>query len=82
VQHDYDFYDAELLKFLDAGWIKASRVINNFLHKAAHTTGDAFLLWRLKKMIMDGIIDAQGELKNMKDFEVKARIAVPDLTTE
>ena len=37
------------------------------------TTGDAYLLWRLKLMIADGKIDTQGEIKGMKDFEVKVK---------
>jgi hypothetical protein len=54
-------------------WQKGSKVIHNFLNKAAHTTGDAYMLWRLKTMIAAGIFDVQGELKNMKDFEVKTK---------
>ncbi|MEO5997383.1 MAG: DUF3658 domain-containing protein [Chitinophagaceae bacterium] len=73
VQNDDEFYDEALLKFINTDWIKASKLINGFLNKAAHTTGDAYLLWRLKKMITAGKLDAQGELKNMKDFEVKTK---------
>ena len=72
-QHDEDFYDVELVKFITPDWQKASKVISHFLHKANETTGDAYLLWRLKKLIMDDVIDAQGELKNMRDFEVKLK---------
>jgi hypothetical protein len=32
-----------------------------------------YLLWRLKLMIAEGRIDAQGEIKGMKDFEVKLK---------
>ena len=73
VQYDDEFYDDELLKFINTDWIKVSKLIYGFLHKATHTTGDAYLLWRLKKMIAAGRLDAQGELKNMKDFEVKTK---------
>ncbi|MDQ6762173.1 MAG: DUF1835 domain-containing protein [Bacteroidota bacterium] len=72
-QYDYNYYDAELVKFITHDWLKANKVISHFLHKANQTTGDAYLLWRLKKLIADNKIDAQGEIKNMKDFEVKAR---------
>ena len=32
-----------------------------------------YLLWRLKLMIADGQFDVQGEVKNMKEFEVKKK---------
>jgi hypothetical protein len=71
-QADYDFYDAELKKMVTPDWQKASKIIHHFLSKAKHTTGDAYLLWRLKVMIAMEMFDAQGKVANMKDFEVKA----------
>jgi len=72
-QYDYDFYDEELKKFITGDWIKASKLIHQFLGKAKQTTGDAYLLWRLKQLIAAGEIEAQGELKGMKDFEIKGK---------
>ncbi|AEV97265.1 hypothetical protein A4D02_17140 [Niastella koreensis] len=72
-QKDYDFYDDELKKYITNDWQKASRIINNMLNKSKQTTGDAYLLWRLKQMIAAGSYDVQGELKGMKDFEVKGK---------
>ena len=72
-QYDYDFYDEDLKKFITPEWQKGSRIIHNFLHKNKHTTGDAYLLWRLKLILQDGNFDVNGELKGMKDFEVKAK---------
>jgi hypothetical protein len=80
VQYDYDFYDADLRKFITADWQKASRIIHNFLHKNAHTTGDAFILWRLKLILSEGEFDTNGELKGMKDFEVKQKSVQPETT--
>ncbi|MEP6677037.1 MAG: DUF3658 domain-containing protein [Ferruginibacter sp.] len=74
--YDYDFYDAEIKKFIMPDWQKASRIIHNFLAKGTHTTGDAFVLWRLKLMIADGLFDVQGKVENMKDFEVKYKVKV------
>jgi hypothetical protein len=73
VQFDEDFYDIELKKFISADWQKASKVIGQLLNKNLHTTGDAYLLWRLKQLIAAGALDHQGELRNMKEFEVKTR---------
>jgi len=72
-QKDYDFYDEELKRFISPDWQKASRLIQQFLSKAKNTTGDAYLLWRLKGMVNGGLVDIQGEPKKMKDFEVKAK---------
>ena len=73
VSEDYDFYDAELKKFITADWQRASKIIHNFLAKAKHTTGDMYLLWRLKTMIAQDMFDVQGKVGNMKDFEVKVK---------
>jgi hypothetical protein len=77
-QYDYDFYDEDLKKFITSDWQKASRIINNFLNKNKHTTGDMYLLWRLKQILANGGYDVNGELKAMKDFEVKAKAAQPE----
>ncbi len=82
IQQEVDFYDAELKKFITKDWQKASKIINQFLNKSKHTTGDAFLLWRLKTILSLGQYDVQGELKNMKDFEVKSKTAEVEMVAE
>ena len=74
-QYEYDFYDNELKNFINTDWQKASKLIHQFLSKAKHTTGDAYILWRLKGMIAAGLMDVQGETRKMKDFEVKVKSA-------
>ena len=73
VQYDVDFYDEELKKYITSDWQKASKIISHFLHKAKHTTGDMFLLWRLKLMLEAETYEVQGTLKGMKDFELKKK---------
>ena len=73
-QEDYDFYDAELKRYITPDWQKASKIIHSFLSKAKHTTGDAYLLWRLKTMLAEGMFDGQGAVGKMKEFEVKSRV--------
>ena len=72
VQEDYDFYDNELKKLITGDWQKASKIIHTHLTKAKHTTGDAYLLWRLKTMIAMDMFDVQGTVGKMKEFEVKS----------
>ena len=71
VHAGYDFYDAELKKYVTPDWEKASKVIHQYLARARRSTGDMYLLWRLKLMIAEGLFDVQGKVANMKDFEVK-----------
>ncbi|MBX2925492.1 MAG: DUF1835 domain-containing protein [Chitinophagaceae bacterium] len=82
VQHDYDFYDADLKKYITKDWQKAGKIISHFLSKSKHTTGDMYLLWRIKLLIASGGYDVQGEIKNMKDFEVKTKAAITEAVSE
>ena len=81
-QREYDFYDEDLRKYITADWQKASKIIHNFLNKNKQTTGDAYVLWRLKQLLAGGAYDIQGELKGMKDFEVKGKSAQAAAVTE
>lgn len=73
VQQDCDYYDSELKKFILPEWQKCAKVIHNFQHKAKHSTGDAYLLWRIKTLISQELLEAQGKLTAMKDFEIKTK---------
>ena len=72
-QADYDFYDSALKKYITADWQRASKIIHQFLSKEKETTGDAYLLWRLKTMIAQDWFDVQGKIEGMKDFEIKQK---------
>ncbi len=71
VQKGYDYYDNELLKFIGKDWQKASKLFQQYFSKVKDTTGDAYLLWRLKELIEGGKVEMQGNLRNMKEFEVR-----------
>ncbi len=71
IQHNYDHFDAELKKFITKDWQKASKILHQYFSKSKLTTGDAYLLWRLKTMAAQDMFEVQGEIKNMKDFELK-----------
>lgn len=79
-QHDYNYYDAELKKFITGDFQKASKIIQQYLSKSKLVTGDAYLLWRLKIMIAQNVLESQGELRNMKDFDVKTKSAAAEET--
>jgi hypothetical protein len=71
LQKPENYYDEALKKYVVGDFQKASKIIFNFLSKEKETTGDAFLLWRLKNMIEENGWEVRGELKNMKEFELK-----------
>lgn len=74
-QQDVDFYDDELKKYITGEWQKANKIISAFFHKAKHFTGDMFLLWRLKQLLMMQADDfeVQGNVKGLKDFEIRKK---------
>ena len=76
VQKEYDFYDNELMNFINKDWIKVSKLFQQYYSKVKETTGDAYLLWRLKQLIEDGKVQMQGNMQNMKEFEVRVAGAV------
>jgi hypothetical protein len=71
VSEQDDFYDAELKKYITADWQKVSKVLSGFFAKAKHTTGDSFLIWRLRSMAANGIIEIQAGTKSAKEIECK-----------
>lgn len=71
VQKGHDYYDNELVKLIGAQWVKTNKLFQQYYSKVKETTGDAYLLWRLKQLIEGGRIEMQGNMKNMKELEVK-----------
>ena len=69
--HPVDFYDEALKKYITGDFSKALKIISQFLNKEKETTGDMFLLWRLKQLLPESGWEVRGEVKNMKDFDIK-----------
>jgi hypothetical protein len=80
-QYPYTYFDEELRKFITGDWIKVSKLIGQFLGKAKQTTGDAYMLWRIKQLVATGELDVQGEIKGMRDFEIKGKAGQPAAQT-
>jgi hypothetical protein len=71
-------YDNDILRNLTGDWQKATRVISNTLNRMKVKTGDVYLMWRLKELIVKGKIEVNGEpTKAWKDFDVKIVGAAP-----
>jgi hypothetical protein len=72
VGQDKVFYDNEILKNLTASWQKATRVLTNTLHRMKIKTGDVFLMWRMRELIAQGMIEVLGDQsKGWKEFDVR-----------
>ncbi|HMR85066.1 MAG TPA: DUF1835 domain-containing protein, partial [Niabella sp.] len=71
VSKEADFYDMEILKNITGDWQKATRVLQNTLHRMKVKTGDVFLMWRIKTLIGEGKIIAEGDInKDWKSFDI------------
>jgi hypothetical protein len=79
IQKEIDFYDSGLIQFITHEYQKAHKIIHQFLSKNKETTGDAFLLWRIKYILQDESYEVLGEQKSMKDFEIRKSSAAKAL---
>ena len=70
-QFGYDYYDADLKKFVTADFQKASKILQQVGNKIKIPVSDTYLLWRLKTLAAQQVFEVQGEMKNAKDFELK-----------
>ncbi|MEV4884299.1 DUF1835 domain-containing protein [Chitinophaga ginsengisegetis] len=65
------FYDKELLAQSGKEFVKAWRVVQQVTGKLKYPVMDQFLGWRLKELIREGKLESRGDLKTIRDFEVK-----------
>lgn len=65
------FFDKDLLQATTKEFQKANKVIVQVTGKFKYPVMDQFLSWRMKELIKEGKIESKGELKTMRDFEVK-----------
>jgi hypothetical protein len=72
VGHAETYYDAALADFVAADFQKGSKIVQQHQSKAKETTGDVFLLWRLKLLAKAGGWECRGDIaKAGKDFELR-----------
>lgn len=78
VHKEVGFYDGEIAKYITHDFQRANKIVHAFLSKSKETTGDAFVFWRLKILAQTEQYEIHGELKGMKDFEIKRKSAVAE----
>jgi len=65
------YYDKDLLQVCSKEFQKASKVVSQLTGKMKFPVPEQFLGWRLKELIKEEKLESRGELKTVKDFEVK-----------
>ena len=72
VGKELDYYDRDILTIVNFGPQKLLKLLSTALHKMKVKTGDAFLAWRIREMILEGKLEMVGEWsKNWKDITIK-----------
>lgn len=74
-----DYYDKALLGAITGEFQKLYKVLQNAFAKMKIATGDVFLVWRVKEMIKEGKLEAQGDWqKGWKEIAIKlAGVSTP-----
>ena len=71
-QADETFYDSALSKYVTGDFSKASRILSAFFSKEKETTGDVYMLWRMKTLVNEKGWEVRGDInKGSRDFDVK-----------
>lgn len=65
------FFDKDLIQATSKEFQKANKVIVQVTGKFKYPVMDQFLSWRIKELIREGKLESKGELKTMRDFEIK-----------
>jgi hypothetical protein len=74
IRHEQvDYFDHFLQRHCTDEFKKAARVIGETLCDIEMSVGDGFLNWRLKLLCHAGKLAYRGELKTMRDYEIKNR---------
>lgn len=72
VGKELDYYDRDILTIVNFGPQKLLKLLSTALHKMKVKTGDAFLAWRIREMILEGKLEMVGDWsKNWKDITIK-----------
>ena len=78
VSKEESFYDAEILSVVTNEFQKLNKVLNQVFSKMKIKTGDAFLVWRIKKLVEQAQLEMQGDWANgWKEVEVKTTSSNP-----
>ncbi len=61
VQQSDDYYDKQILHFIQPAFQKIQRTVHQILLKSTEKLNETFLIWRLKQLVTSGLAEQQGE---------------------
>jgi hypothetical protein len=61
VQQSDDYYDKQILHFVQPAFQKIQRTVHQILLKSTENLNESFLTWRLKQLVASGLAEQQGE---------------------
>ncbi|MEX6687106.1 DUF1835 domain-containing protein [Danxiaibacter flavus] len=69
---EVDFYDKSLLGAITGDFQKLPKILQTAFSKFKVNTGDVFLVWRLRKLVEQGVLELQGDwTKGWKEISLK-----------
>jgi|LGOV01.1.fsa_nt_gb hypothetical protein len=68
---DSTYYDSDILNYCTHHFVNYCRVIGNTLGHSAQLIGDLFVDFRIRKLIDNNKIEVKGNLKNIRNCEIK-----------
>jgi hypothetical protein len=69
---EVNFYDPQLISFCSQQFQKASKIVRQTLSKYPISTGDSFLAWRLRALVKEAVLQAQGDpAKPLNEWDLK-----------
>lgn len=61
MQQSDDYYDKQILHFVQPAFQKIQRTVHQILLKSTDKLNEIFLIWRLKQFVVSGLAEQQGE---------------------
>lgn len=69
---EVDFYDKSILAAITGDFQKLPKILQTAFSKFKVNTGDVFLVWRLRKLVEQGVLELQGDwTKGWKEISLK-----------
>lgn len=77
VGKDAGVFDSELISQLNFVWQKSGRIVQGVQSKLKYTISDSFLYWRLRELIKENRLEAQGDWVSGERFDVRKSGGAP-----
>lgn len=70
--HDARFFDREIIQRCRLDFMKAGRLAGQLVQKGKDHVDEDFLIWRIRAMVEEGLLEARAEAGRARELEVKA----------